>query len=98
MELEKQQKPFKTVKAASPETLFARYLQKQGKTPTQKQISTWEYDGGQGCDDADDFVFIHGFLCRNFLERMRARLIYWSRVAKLHLSGDLKTISTPYRK
>lgn len=89
MDIKEQHKTFSTVKSASPETLFARYLQKQGKAPTPKQLSTWEYDGGQPGEDADDFVFIHGYLCRTFTERVKAHVIYWWRVAKLYLTGGL---------
>lgn len=80
-------KPFSTVKAASPDTLFARYLQKQGKRPTRNQISVWENEGGQGYENPDNVVFIHGFLCRNLKDRICARTTHAWRVLKFYVKG-----------
>ncbi len=77
-----------TVKSASPETLFARYLQKQSKKPTKAQIEKWEVDGGQGFYNADDFVFIHGRMCRTFSEKVSAYATYYWRVTKMYIKGQ----------
>ncbi len=69
----KKSKVLKTLKAASPEVLFARYLQKQDQKPTHRQLATWELDGGQYDESQDDFVLIGGHKCHNIFERTWAR-------------------------
>lgn len=87
METDKNQResyrPFRTLKSASPETLFARYLQKQGRRPSRNQISTWELDGGQPDSSMDRYVLVHGYLCSTFTEKVRAHATYYWRVLKL---------------
>ncbi len=80
----KKAKALKTLKAASPEVLFARYLQKQGQAPTRKQLSTWELDGGQYDESQDDFVLIGGHKCHNVLERTRARVMKFWRITRMY--------------
>lgn len=74
----KKGKTLRTLKAASPEVLFARFLQRQGHTPTRNQLTTWELDGGQVNNLEEDFVIIAGYKCHNIFERVRARIIkFW---------------------
>jgi len=69
----KKGKALRTLKAASPEVLFARFLQRQAPAPTRRQLTTWELDGGQVNTVEDDFVIIAGYKCHNLFERTRAR-------------------------
>lgn len=71
----KKGKTLRTLKAASPEVLFARFLQRQGHMPTRNQLTTWELDGGQVNNLEEDFVIIAGYKCHNIFERTRARII-----------------------
>ncbi len=87
-------KPFRTLKSASPETLFARFLQKQSKSPSMNQIATWELDGGQIPDYNDKCVIVHGYLCSTFSEKVQAHITYYWRLLKLYLLGR----QTQYRK
>lgn len=71
-----EKKSIKILKAASPEVLFMRFLQKQSPEPTQKQLTTWDNDGGHNTnvDDEEMFVVIQGKVCRTRLEMFKARL------------------------
>jgi hypothetical protein len=81
----KKSKTLKTLKAASPETLFARFLQKRAQEPTSNQISTWEDDGGNYDLLCDDLVIISGIQCRTYFQKVRAKLYKYWRMARLYL-------------
>ena len=67
-----------TKKSATPDTLFARFLQKKAKLPTEKQIHTWENDGGNVETSADHFEVINGTVCCTFSQKVRAYVNkYW---------------------
>lgn len=80
----KKSKTLRTLKAASPEVLFARFLQRQGQAPTRHQLATWELDGGQVNTIEEDFVIIAGYKCHNCFERARARAIKLWRLLRMY--------------
>ena len=89
----KKGKALKTLKAASPEVLFARFLQKQNQAPTHKQLSTWELDGGQYDESQDDFVIIGGQKCHNLYERTRARMMKYWRMTRMYFHVNQSQLS-----
>lgn len=80
----KKGKTLRTLKTASPEVLFARFLQRQEQKPTRNQLTTWELDGGQVQIDEEDFVIIAGYKCHNIFERTRARIHKLWRFARMY--------------
>ena len=89
----KKSKALKTLKAASPEVLFARYLQKQSQKPTHRQLATWELDGGQHDETQDDFVLIGGHKCHNLLERTHARIMKLWRMTRMYFHVQQSQLS-----
>jgi hypothetical protein len=68
-------KTFSTVKAASPHTLFARFLHKKTAEPTVKQLNNWDYDGGQGYSDDEEYLaIVNGRICRSPFQKIMAHL------------------------
>ncbi len=81
----KKSKTLRTLKAASPEVLFSRFLQKQAPAPARAQLNTWENDGGLGLSPfEEDFVIIGGQKCCTFFQKTRARLFKYWRITKYY--------------
>ena len=87
----KKGKPLRTLKPASPEVLFARFLQRQRPAPTRNQLATWELDGGQVNNIEEDFVIIAGYKCHNIFERTRARLVKLWRLLRMYYHHNRNT-------
>lgn len=67
-----------TQKPAPPDALFARFLQRQAKSPTPKQLNVWENDGGNTQNDKEAFAIINGFVCHNRPQKLIAYMTkYW---------------------
>ena len=80
----KDTKTFSTIKAAGPHTSFARFLQKKTAKPTVKQLNTWDYEGGQGYQDDDQYLaIVNGRICRTPFQKFMAHLSrLWSGSSK----------------
>ncbi len=74
-------KPFSTVKAAGPHTLFARFLHKKAAEPTFQQLNNWDYDGGQSYNDNEEYLaIVNGRICRSPFQKLMAHLSrLWTR-------------------
>ncbi|MBC7419700.1 MAG: hypothetical protein H7328_03135 [Bdellovibrio sp.] len=80
-----------TRKYASPDTLFSRFLQRRAKNPTERQISTWEDDGGN-VDTADhQFVIINGVICCTSIQRLRAYVTKYWRLIRMQFHAKFAT-------
>lgn len=81
----KKSKTLRTIKSASPEVLFARFLQKQAPAPAPVQLNTWETDGGMPISpEQEDFVMIGGQKCCTFFQKLRAHVFKYWRITKYY--------------
>lgn len=87
----KKGKALRTLKAASPEVLFARFLQRQAPVPTRRQLANWELDGGQNTTFEDDFVIIAGYKCHNIFQRTRAHMMKMWRYVRMSINHHRNT-------
>jgi hypothetical protein len=67
----------------SPESLFARFLQRKAKMPTQRQLNVWEDDGGNFSDCNQNFVILNGKVCCTFSEKLQGYALRYWRMTKL---------------
>ncbi len=68
----------------SPDSLFARFLQRKAKKPTDRQINVWEDDGGNVETSNQDFIILNGKICCTFSEKVRGYSLRYWRLLKLY--------------